>query len=338
MIFITGGTGLLGSHVLVELLKRNKKVRALRRASSNMDTVHAVFSHFFESKAKAYFNQIDWVEGDILDIVSLEEGIKGCTTVYHCAALVSFKKRDFKNLMKINKEGTANVVNTCLAQGVKRLCYVSSTAAIGRSELKEFYDETNRWVTDRGNSNYAISKYSAENEVWRGKEEGLEVVIINPSIILGVGDWNNSSLTLFKTIKEGLKFYTPGTNAFVDARDAAFVLCELAERNIINERFLVISENVPYKKLFEQIAKAFGVKAPSIAVKKWMAQVAWRIEGVLAFLFRKSQNITKETAKSAMETHKYDNSKVKKQLVDFEFIPINQSIEHAVSFFKKSKN
>lgn len=334
MIFITGGTGLLGSHVLVELLKRNKQVRALRRSSSNMETLNTVFKHFFQAEANSYLDKIEWVEGDILDITSLSEGMAGCSIVYHCAALVSFKKSDFKHLMKINKEGTANVVNSCLDEGVKQLCHVSSTAAIGRSQLKEFYDENNKWSTDRSNSNYAVSKYSAENEVWRGKEEGLDVIIINPSVILGVGDWNTSSLSLFKTIKKGLKFYTPGTNAFVDARDAAYILCELSERNIVNERFLVFSENMSYQKLFETIANAFGIKPPSIKVKKWMAEIAWRLEGTLAFLFGKKQNITKETARSAMETHKYSNAKIKEQL-NFEFIPIKKSVDDAVVFFKQ---
>ncbi len=333
MIFVTGGTGLLGSHVLVELLKRGKTVRALRRSSSNMNMVNAVFQHFFKTASDTYFNKIKWVEGDILNVPLLLEHTEGCTEVYHCAALVSFKKRDFKRLMKINKEGTANVVNVCLAKNVKKLCHVSSTAAIGRSATKEFYDEDNKWVNDRSNSNYAISKYSAENEVWRGREEGLDVVIVNPSVILGVGDWNSSSLSLFKTVKQGLKFYTPGTNAFVDARDVAFILCELAERNIVNERFLVISENVPFKALFTKIARAFNVKPPHIKVKKWMTAIAWRLEGFLAFLFGKTQNITKETAKSAMQTHKYSNEKVKKAL-DYEFIPVEQAVNDAAAFFK----
>lgn len=333
MIFVTGATGLLGSHLLVELLKRDKTIRALKRSSSNLDDVKTVFDHFFGDQSAQMFNKIEWVEGDILDICSLEEGMEGCDTVYHCAALVSFIKRDWKRLMKINKEGTANVVNVCLGANVKKLCYVSSTAAIGRSETKSIYDETSKWKNSSENSNYAISKYSAENEVWRAHEEGLDVVIVNPSVILGVGNWNESSLSIFKVVKKGLKFFTPGTNAFVDARDVAYIISELAERNIVNERFLVISENVPFKDLFEKIAREFGVKAPSIAVKKWMAGVAWRLEGVLAFLFGKKQNITKETAQSSMATNCYSNEKVKAAL-DFEFIPIEQSVKDAVTFFK----
>ncbi|WP_027420020.1 NAD-dependent epimerase/dehydratase family protein [Crocinitomix catalasitica] len=334
MIFLTGSTGLLGSHILVELLKRDKKVKALKRPTSNLSNVKSVFAHFFKTDAENKFNQIEWVDGDVLDIVSLTNAMQNCTSVYHCAGLVSFVKRDFKKLMKVNKEGTANIVNTCLAVGIKELSYVSSTAAIGRSTEKLFYDETNKWVTARDNSNYAVSKYSAENEVWRGVEEGLNVVIVNPSVILGVGDWNDSSLSLFKAIKKGLKFYTPGANAFVDARDVAFCLSELTDRKIYNERFLVISENLGYKNLFELMANAFHVKAPSILTKPWMAQVAWRVEGVLNFLFKKKQNITKETAHSSMHTTKYSNDKIKAAIAH-EFIPIEQSVNDAVVYFKK---
>ena len=334
MVFVTGATGLLGTHVLVELLKRGEQIRALYRSPEKQAFVRSVFGHFFGAEADQQFQKIEWIQGDILDISSLEEGIEGCEKVFHCAALVSFKKRDFKRLMKTNKEGTANVVNVSLNAGIKQFCHVSSTAAIGRAASKEFYSETDKWVNGAENSNYAISKYSAENEVWRGKEEGMDVVIVNPSVILGVGNWNESSLSIFKVVKKGLKFFTPGTNAFVDARDVAYVLCELSEQNITNERFLVISENVPFKLLFEQIAAQFGVKAPHIEVKRWMAGLAWRIEGVLAFLFGKKQNITKETAKSSMMTTKYSNEKIK-SVLNYDFIPIEESVKDAVAYFKQ---
>ncbi|WP_070138347.1 SDR family oxidoreductase [Crocinitomix algicola] len=335
MVFITGGTGLLGSHILLELVKRDKVIRALKRPTSSLKQVETVFHYYLGEKAPKLLDKIEWVNGDILDVQSLDNAMDGIETVYHCAALVSFRKKDFKRLMKINKEGTANVVNMALENGVKRFCHVSSTAALGRTS-KEFYTESNKWVTAADNSNYAISKYSAENEVWRGKEEGLEVVIINPSVILGIGDWNESSLTIFKEVRKGLKFYTQGMNAFVDARDVAFVFCELDEKNLINERYLTISENIAFKDLFKMIAREFGIKGPTIEAKPWMAQIVWRIEGVLAFLFGKKQNITKETAHSSMSITKYSNDKVRKAL-GFEFIPIQISIQQIVNYFK-SKN
>ncbi len=247
--------------------------------------------------------------------------------------MVSFRRRDFKKLTKINKYGTANVVNVCLGLDVDHLVYVSSTAALGRSDKKEIYDETNKWVNSPANTGYSISKFSAENEVWRGVEEGLDAVIINPCVILGVGNWNDSSLSIFKVVKKGLKFYTSGANAFVDARDVAFIMAELSHQRIVNDRYLTISENLEFKSLFDKIAKAFGVKPPSIKVKKWMAGLAWRIEGILGFFGRK-QNITKETARSSMSITKYSNQKIKEKL-NFEFISIDEAVKNSVSYFDK---
>jgi dihydroflavonol-4-reductase len=259
--------------------------------------------------------------------------MQGCSVVYHCAALVSFRRRDFRKLVKLNKEGTANVVNVCLGAGIDHLCYVSSTAAIGRSATKTVYDETNKWITAPENSGYAISKYSAENEVWRGVEEGLNAVIVNPSVILGPGNWNESSLSIFKVVKKGLKFYTPGMNAFVDARDVAFALAELSEKRIFNDRFLVIAENLKYKDLFEKIAKAFGVKGPSVEAKPWMAALAWRLEAFLS-LFGKKQNITRETARSSMSTTQYSNEKIKAR-IGMKFYAMDDTVENAVKFFNQ---
>ena len=335
MVFVTGGTGLLGAHVLIELLVRGKEVRALKRSSSNLAQVQSVFQFYLKDKAQAEFDQIQWVEGDINDISSLEDGMRGCEVVYHCAGLVSFVKKDFKKLIKVNKEGTANVVNCALAEGVDHLCYVSSTAAIGRSELKQVYDESNKWVNSEENSNYSVSKFLAENEVWRGVEEGLNAVIVNPSVILGVGNWNDSSISIFKVVKKGLKFYTPGANAFVDARDVAFAMSELSQRRIFNDRFLCFSENLKFKELFDIVAAEFKVKPPSILVKAWMAGVAWRLEGLMRFFFGRKQNITKETARSSMSTSIYSNQKIK-DAIGMEFIPIAQSVKEAAPYFEKA--
>ncbi|MFT4600610.1 MAG: dihydroflavonol-4-reductase [Arenicella sp.] len=334
MVFITGATGLLGSHLILDLLLKGEEVRALKRKTSNTEQVRLLFEHYHPNKGDKLFSKIEWIEGDLLDVTSLSDGMKDCSAVYHCAAMVSFVKRDFKKMMKINKHGTANVVNCCLAEKIDELIYVSSTAAIGRDPLKEFYTEANKWVNSVDNSNYAVTKYSAELEVWRGTEEGLNAVIVNPCVILGPGNWNESSLSIFKVVKKGLKFYTPGMNAFVGVRDVSQAMIRLAENKVYNDRFLVISENLFFKDLFEKIAKAFGVKAPSMLVKPWMAGLAWRLEGILRFLFRKKQNITKETARSSMKITKYSSEKLKDK-IGFEFRPIDEVISNATAFFEK---
>lgn len=336
MIFVTGGTGLLGAHILIELSRRGNDIRALKRPSSNLDMVRRVFVHYLGEEGNQHFDKIEWVDGDLLDILSLRDGIQGCDVVYHAAATVSFIKRDFRKLMQVNKEGTANVVNTCLEMGVDHLCYVSSTSAIGQTEGKEIFDESDKWFRSPLNSNYSVSKFSAEMEVWRGVEEGLDAVIVNPSVIFGAGDWKESSISIFRVMKRGLKFFTPGGNAFVDARDVAFLLAEMSEKRVFNERFLAVSENLLFKDVFERIAKAFNVKPPSIRTTKFMAALAWRWESFLRFFFGRKQNISKETARSAMKITKFSNAKIRERM-NFEFIPIDDSIENAVAFFEKNK-
>jgi dihydroflavonol-4-reductase len=332
MVFVTGGTGALGTHILLELLSRGKRVRALKRPTSNLDQVKSVFDFYLNEKAESEFNKIEWVEGDVLDITSLEEGIQGCSEVYHCAAMVSFLRRDFSKMWQVNKVGTANVVNVCIDFGIETLCHISSTAAIGKPADVEEYNEDHKWVKSPSNSNYAVTKRSAEMEVFRGANEGLNVVILNPSVILGPGNWNESSLTIFKVVKKGLRFFTPGMNAFVDARDVANAATELVEQKVYNERFLVISENVYFKDLFNMIADSFNVKRPKTLVKPWMAGIAWRLQSLLRFLFGRKQNITKESARSAMSVTKYSNKKLKEKL-NFQFIPIEESISNAVKYY-----
>lgn len=335
MVFVTGATGLVGAHVMLELISRGENIRALKRSSSSLKQVENLFKFYLGDNADKALEKIEWIEGDILDVTVLSDGVQNCNRVFHCAAIVSFVQRDFKKMMKINKHGTANVVNVCLANNnVDHLCYVSSTAAIGRGSNESIYTEQNKWVNGPENSNYAVTKYSAENEVWRGVEEGLNAVIINPSVILGPGDWNQSSLSIFKVVKKGLKFYTPGANAFVDVRDVATCICELSEKKMFNKRYLVFSENLSFESLFQKIARAFKVKGPTILVKPWMVGIARRLEGIMRFLFGKKQNITKETAKSSMKTSVYSNERIKSDL-NFEFVSIDESIKHAIPFFEK---
>ncbi|MGV6860551.1 MAG: NAD-dependent epimerase/dehydratase family protein [Putridiphycobacter sp.] len=338
MVFVTGGSGLLGAHLLIELSKRGIPVRALKRSDSDLTEVQNLFKFYLKDQDLTLFNKIEWVNGNINDVTSLRENMVGCDGVYHCAGLVSFRKKDFNKLIKINKEGTQNIVNTCLHLNVKNLTHVSSTAAIGREKKLDVYTENSKWVNSPANSNYAVSKYLAEMEVWRGQEEGLNIVIVNPSVILGAGNWNESSLTLFKSIKNGLKFYTEGINAFVDARDVAFCMVELTEKQIFGERFLTISENLKFKTLFDLIAEQLGVKKPTIKVKPWMTFIAWRLEAIKSFFTGKPPQITKETSKSAMQENRYSNQKLVDEL-GFKFTPIHKSVENAVNYqhFKANK-
>lgn len=330
MIFVTGGTGVLGSHLLYQLTAEGKKVRAIYRDGSKIERVEKLFAYYNPTEASALFSLIEWVECDVLDVVTLEEAMTGCDIAYHCAAFVSFHKRDFFRMMKINRRGTANVVNIALDLKYTKLCFVSSTAAVSENEEhpEEALVETNKWVQSEETSGYAISKYSSEKEVWRGIEEGLNAVIVNPSMIIGPGNWNESSLTILRTVSEGFKYYTEGANAFVDARDVAKAMFLLTESNVVNERFLCTGSNVSFRKLFELIAEKTGAKPPSVKAGSFLSNLARRADWFLS-LFTGKRTLTRETVRSAQTVTTYSSAKLEKQ-IGIEFTPLEATIENAV--------
>ena len=329
MILVTGGTGLLGSHLLLELTNEYNSIKAIFRNEKKIELVLRLFLYYDSINGQTRFDSIQWVNCDVLDSVTLHETIEGCEYVYHCAAIVSFDKDDFYKMMKINREGTSNVVNSCLELGIKKLCYVSSTAAIGNGENDPIVTEETKWKQSPTTSGYSISKYSAEKEVWRGVEEGLDVVIVNPCVIIGAGDWQESSLTMFATVEKGLRFYTSGANAFVDARDVALIMLKLMNSDFKNERYLCIGENSTFKNLFDTIARNLNKKEANILVNPLLIGLTWRVMWVICKLTGKKSPITKETARSAFGTTVYDASKIKKAL-SFEFKTINEMVDNAV--------
>ncbi len=330
MNFITGGTGLLGAHLLYHLVSKGEPVRALKRKGSSLKTAQDIFE--FYSADKTLFSKVEWVDGDVLDIPSLQEAMQGCDYVYHCAAKVSFAKRDKEQMFKINIEGTHNVVNMALKLNIKKLCHVSSTAALGDSAENGKITEEKLWEDKEGRSNYAFSKKFSEMEVWRGIEEGLNAVIVNPSVIIGPGNEEKSSASLFNKVKKGLKFYTHGVNGFVDARDVTEIMVRLMKSDIHSERFLAISENISFKELFENIAYHLKLPAPSREAKRWMAEIIWRVDALRCFLFRAQPFITKENAQSAYRKAYYSNEKAKERL-GFEYRSVRKSVEDAAAFY-----
>jgi nucleoside-diphosphate-sugar epimerase len=332
MILITGATGLTGSHLALGLTSKGAEVRVLKRKGSNPDMIRKVFSLYSENP-EDQLSKIKWVDGDLLDVFSLEDAMEGVEEVYHCAALVSFLPRDKKRLMQINTEGTANLVNAALEKKVRKLCHVSSIAALGRPEHQsDIIDEDLVWKASRHNSIYAVSKYGAEREVWRGTAEGLDAVIVNPSIILGVAGPGMGSSRLFNTVWNGLKVYPPGKNGFVDVRDVVKAMIGLMESDIKNERFILNAANLEYRKLFELMAEAFGKPAPTIKVNPALAGIAWRVETLKSMLTGTKPLITKETANTAVQHFEYSNEKIRKTL-GFEFTPIEETVRHFCGVF-----
>lgn len=334
MILVTGGTGLAGSHLLLELTSGGQKVRALRRKSSKLDFVKHVFNAYAKNPQKQ-LNLIEWVEGDVLDIFSLEDAMEGVSKVYHNAAVVSFSPGDREIMNRVNVEGTANVVNIALVKGVKKICHVSSIAALGRAKQDGITDEKTEWVTSKHNSYYAISKYNGEREIWRGTAEGLDAVVVIPSIILGLADISNGSMQLFKTILQGLPFYTPGSNGYIDARDMAKAQVFLMDSDVINEKFLLSAENLFYKDVLSRIAKGFNKKAPYIKVNKAMAILSWNFFKLKSLITGKSPIITRETANTAMRTYEYSSKKFL-DLSGMNFHSIHETIDSVCHFYTQN--
>lgn len=325
MILVTGGTGLVGSHLLKELVKINKPVAALyRSAPSSLLT-------------KEENGKINWIQGDILDVSLLEEIMQGVQQVYHSAAVVSFSPSRKAELFKINVEGTANVVNAALNAGVKKLVHVSSVAAMGRLRESELINETMYWTPETSNSNYGRSKYLAELEVWRGIAEGLSAVMVNPTLILGAGDWNLGSTKLFKSAYDEFPWYTNGQSGFVDVRDVVKAMMMLMESDVKSERFIISAENVLFKDVFGYMAKAFGKRPPHKKVTPFIASLVWRLEWLKSRLAGKEPLLTRETARTGQAVVEFDNGKFLKQFPGFSYIPVAQSIAETCNEFVKKR-
>jgi dihydroflavonol-4-reductase len=316
MIFITGASGLLGSSLIETLFEKHNGPAPLQiRALYRKQTPTIKFS-----------DKIEWIEGDVLDVVVLEEALKGVEQVYHCAAIVSFDPKQKQKMHATNVEGTANVVNACIDAGVKKLLFVSSVAALGRIREEGSINETMNWSEKTSNSEYGKTKYLAEMEVWRGIGEGLDAVIVNPVIILGNGDWNAGSSGIFKSAYDRFPWYTTGVSGFVDVKDVSNAMTQLMNSNISAQRYIISGHNTPYRTIFNLIADAFKVPRPYKKVTPLLAAIVWRIEAVKAFFTGSSPLLTKETTLTAQASVYFDNSKLLKALSDFSYTPLEDTI------------
>ncbi|NRS87137.1 nucleoside-diphosphate-sugar epimerase [Flavobacterium sp. 7E] len=328
MILVTGGTGLVGAHLLLQLIERgnlgSNQIRAIYRDPSSILKTKALFTHYQKS---TLFDTIKWVQADILDVPSLEKVFTGIDYVYHCAALISFASKDENKLRKINIEGTANIVNFCLARNIKKLCHISTIAALGDLAPNEtVVTEESEWNPEKPHSDYAISKYGAEMEIWRGQQEGLAVIIVNPGVIIGPGFPDQGSGELFKKVSKGLSFYTSGTTGFVAVNDVVTSCVRLMESDIKNQKYILITENSSFKNILNAIADSLKVKKPSIAVSPLAMEVLWRADWITSFIFRKKRTLTKATARASYSTTLYSNDKIKAALKT-NFTPITHYIQ-----------
>jgi len=332
MILITGSTGIVGTRLAFDLLRAGKAVRAMKRPDSDLTFVKRVFAFYDAAQGATFFEQIEWIDGDVLDIHSLELAMTGVSEVYHCAALVSYSGRDAEKLIQVNSDGTTNVVNAALEAGVKKLCHISSVATLGKNPDRSPSSERTAWRRSQNNSVYGLSKYLAEREVWRGTAEGLPAVIVNPSIILGPSKPMQSSGMLMALLQKGIPYYPGGTAGYVDVRDVSRMSIALMESAVVNEKFILNAENLPFRELLNLAANIFGNKPPQIAVKPWMLGLAWRALAFGSSFTGKVPRITKETARSATKKNAYNNEKVRTQL-NTEFIPVSSSLSDLYVFF-----
>lgn len=328
MILVTGGTGLVGAHLLLHLIESqsigSEKVRAIYRSIASMEKTKSLFATY---KKESLFDQIEWIPADITEVPSLEIAFQNIDTVYHCAALISFDPKDEDALRKTNIEGTANIVNFCIAYEIKKLCFVSSIATLGDLLPHEkFITEETEWNPEKPHNDYAISKYGAEMEIWRGQQEGLDVIIVNPGVILGPGFREQGSGQLFTKVKNGLKFYTLGSTGFVAVSDVVRMAHQLMQSEIKNERFTLIAENSVFRDILNSMADTLGVKKPEIHAKPFFMEMLWRLDWFVSNVLQQKRKLSQTTAKASYSTTIFSNQKIKDTLKT-DFINIHQYIK-----------
>jgi dihydroflavonol-4-reductase len=335
MILVTGGTGLVGSYLLLELTRKGHKVKALLRPGKKPYETRKLFN-CFSIENKHLIDQVEWIEGDVLDPFSLQQAMQGVDYVYHCAAFISFNPVEVKQMLAVNIDGTANVVNACLENGIKKLCYVSSIASLGQAEKGEMIDERAKWKTSRLNSNYAISKYGGEREIWRGIEEGLNAIIVNPSVIIGAGCHAKATNSLLHSIRNFLPFYTSGVNGYVDVRDVVSAMILLMESKINSERFVITSENLSYRDFFIKVADVLGKPHPSIALNRRLLEILARLDELRGRLTGARPLLTRENVRAA-STKSYFSADKFKSAFDFTFILITESLSETFRILGEKK-
>ena len=325
-ILVTGGTGFLGAYIIRKLVKRGCSVRAIRRPSARLP--------FFIPEN--ILSKVEWVEGDVLDVISLDDAMADVDAVIHAAAVVSFSAKTRRKMYQTNIEGTANVVNIALDRGVRKLLHVSSVAALGRTKVAETVSEQKKWENNKHNTHYAITKHHAEMHVWRGFSEGLDGAVINPSTVLGYGDWNQSSCAIFKNVYREFPWYTKGVNGFVGVEDVAEAAVCLLFSDINDRKFIVNADNWSFQELFNTIADNFHKKRPSKEATRMMGEIAWRVEKLNSSLSGRVPLLTRETAKVAQSRTSFDNHALLEALPGFTYTPLDTVIKSACADYLKA--
>ena len=334
MILVTGGTGLVGAHLLYHLVKNGEKIRAIYRSEERIKKVQEVFS-FYADDVADLISKIEWFKADITDVPAMIPAFIGVEKVYHCAAFISFNSKDYREMRKVNIHGTAIIVNLSIDAKVHKICFVGSIASVGDSLKGGLITEENEWNPESDNSGYSITKFGAEMEIWRASQEGVDVVIVNPGVILGSGFYTAGSGKIFSQVYNGLNYYTNGITGFVGVKDVVAAMIKLMNSSIKNERFILVAENKSFKEIFFSIADAFGKKRPTKNSKPWQTAIFWRVSWVLSLFSRKEPLLSKYSARSAHSISKYSSEKVEKML-PFQFEKVDEVIKEVSDSYVNS--
>jgi nucleoside-diphosphate-sugar epimerase len=334
MILVTGGTGLVGSHLIYQLTLENNVIRATHRADSDIERVKLLFK-FYSKDYNQLFKKIEWIEADLNNLSQLQDAFKDISFVYHCAACISFDPSRYETLRRVNIRGTANIVNLCIKNKIKKLCHVSSVATLGYN-IKEI-DENNYWDGNKHKSAYAISKYGAEMEVWRGVQEGVKSVIINPGVIIGPGFSKSAFGTIIKMVTNKKRFHTCGKTGYVDVRDISNIMIRLMNSKIENERYILVNKNLSYKKVIDMVSSNLGLKNKSTFVSKSKLKIALLFDLVSSKFFNKERRLSKALCKTLTRNFNYSSKKIKKNL-NFEFTSILETFEKSCQFYSQEKS
>lgn len=317
-ILLTGATGFLGSYILQELIEHGYPVRALRRSTKPLPWIPTNI-----------LERVEWIEGDVLDVIALQDALVEVDTVIHSAAVVSFHPADRKRMYQVNVDGTKHVVDMALEAGTRRIVHISSVAALGRTASESWVDEDSKWEDNDVQTHYARSKFKAELQVWRGMAEGLEGLILNPSTILGYGDWSTGSCSLFKQIHDGFPWYTSGVNGFVDVRDVARAMRLAVESSRTEERYLICAENWSFRDLQQCMAESFGVKGPRRKATPFLLGLAWRLAAIKGLLTGKHELLSKESARVGISQTRFRNNKFLEAFPSFTYRSLKETIQEA---------
>ncbi len=334
-VLVTGGTGLVGSHLICRLASGGWSIKAIHRKTSNLDFLRKVASYYSDDPDKI-LKSVEWTLCDILDYKALSEALKGCGHVYHCAAAVSFESGHSDILLDNNIRGTANMVKACLETGISKLCHVSSTAALGAPNKGKAVNEDHIWNDEEYHAVYAISKHKSEQEVWKGIRQGLNAVIVNPSVIFGPGDWKKGSSSFFSNIDSGMLFYTEGVTGYVDVNDVVSVMVRLMGLPVSGERFIVSSENLSFREIFSMIAGCLGVRKPFIHVPAPVSWPVFYLSRLFSIVTGRKSPLTKETVKAAYSKVMFDNRKVT-ETTGITFTPIERSVAETARLYLTDK-